>query len=70
MKKLIAGLILALTFQTLFFAAMAAEPKYPVSAIPEDMKQGMYAVVRESESRFYIESPGNSVHYERLLLQS
>jgi hypothetical protein len=68
MKKLTPGLILALTFQTLFFAAMAAEPKYPVSAIPEDMKQGMYAVVRESESRFYIESPGNSIHYERLVI--
>ena len=65
MKKLTAVLMLALTFQTLFSAASTVEPKYPVSAIPEDMKEGMYAVVRESESRFYIDSKNQSSYYVR-----
>ena len=59
---------LMILFSILVSAAIAGDPKYPVSAIPEDMKAGMYAVVRESESRFYIESPGSSVHYERLVI--
>ena len=59
---------LTILFSSLVICAMAVEPKYPVSSIPEDMKQGMYAVIRERESRFYIEGPGNSVHYERLVI--
>ncbi len=59
---------LTILFSTLFSAAMAVEPKYPVSAIPEDMKQGMYAVVRESESRFYIDSKNQSSYYVRKVI--
>ena len=59
---------LTILFSTLFSAAMAVEPKYPVSAIPEDMKQGMYAVVRESDFRFYIESKSQSSFYIRKVI--
>ena len=56
---------LTILFSTLFSAVMAVDPKYPVSAIPEDMKQGMYAVVRESDFRFYIESKSQSSYFLR-----
>src|SRR5688572_20209222 len=56
---------LTILFSVSMSAAMAAEPKYPVSSIPEDLKQGMYAVVRESESKFYIDSRGQSSLYIR-----
>ncbi|HMG90696.1 MAG TPA: DUF3857 domain-containing transglutaminase family protein, partial [Chryseolinea sp.] len=59
---------LTILLSTLFIRTMAVEPKYPVSAIPEDMKQGMYAVVRESESRFYIDSKSQSSHYVRKVI--
>jgi hypothetical protein len=38
-------------------------PKYPVSAIPQNMKVGMYAVVREDFSRFEILAIDKSRHY-------
>lgn len=56
---------LAVLFLALVSNAIAADPKYPVSAIPEDMVQGMYAVVRESDFRFYIESKNQSSYYRR-----
>jgi hypothetical protein len=59
---------LTILFSTLLIRALAVEPKYPVSAIPEDMKQGMYAVVRESESKFYIDSKNQSSYYVRKVL--
>lgn len=39
------------------------EPKYPVSQIPEELKKGMYAVVRENRERFDILSVRQSRHY-------
>jgi Domain of Unknown Function with PDB structure (DUF3857)/Transglutaminase-like superfamily len=39
------------------------DPKYPVSKIPEELKKGMYAVVRESHERFEIISVKQSKHY-------
>lgn len=45
-----------------------ADPKYSVSTIPADLKDGMYAVIRESESKFYIESRSSSTHYVRLVI--
>jgi hypothetical protein len=39
------------------------EPRYPVSQIPEDLKKGMYAVIRESHERFEIISTKQSKHY-------
>jgi transglutaminase-like putative cysteine protease len=57
------------TLTTLLLATlsnlMAADPKYPVSSIPEEMKQGMYAVIRESEQKFYIDSKSQSRFYLR-----
>ena len=56
---------LTILFSTFVLYAMAVEPKYPVSAIPEDMKQGMYAVIRDSEFKFYIDSKRQSSFYIR-----
>jgi hypothetical protein len=56
---------IAIFFLAFVSDALAADPKYPVSAIPEDMIQGMYAVVRESDIRFYIESKNQSSYYKR-----
>ncbi|MFM8914262.1 MAG: DUF3857 domain-containing protein, partial [Flammeovirgaceae bacterium] len=45
------------------FCQAKDEPKYPVSQIPEELKKGMYAVVRESHERFEILSIKQSRHY-------
>jgi len=41
------------------------EPKYPVSAIPESLKEGMYAVIREDFARFEILAINKSRYYVR-----
>jgi transglutaminase-like putative cysteine protease len=41
----------------------ADEPKYPVSQIPEEMKKGMYAVIRHKEVRLDIQSKSSSSYY-------
>lgn len=41
----------------------ADEPKYPVSQIPEEMKRGMYAVIRHKEVRLDIQSRSSSSYY-------
>ncbi|MFM9837112.1 MAG: DUF3857 domain-containing protein [Cyclobacteriaceae bacterium] len=56
-------------FLLFFFIAISPllhakdDPKYPVSAIPENLKEGMYAVVREDFSRFEILAADKSRHY-------
>ncbi|MFM7850391.1 MAG: DUF3857 domain-containing transglutaminase family protein, partial [Flammeovirgaceae bacterium] len=45
------------------FCQAKDEPKYPVSQIPEELKRGMYAVVRESHERFEILSVKQSRYY-------
>ena len=47
---------------TCYFAS-AGDPHYPVSAIPEDMKAGMNAVVREDQLVFKILSRSKAVEY-------
>lgn len=44
------------------------EPRYPVSAIPEDMKTGMYAVIREQELKFEINSSSSSTVYYHVVI--
>ncbi len=51
-----------------FIARAKDDPTYPVSAIPEGMKTGMYAVVRERESIFSIHSANSSTHQVRLVI--
>ncbi len=51
-----------------FFVLAKEDPKYPVSAIPEDMKTGMYAVVREQELTFKINSVSNTNMYHRIVI--
>lgn len=61
--------ILLSTFITfLSLSCLGADPKYAVSEIPEDMKKGMYAVIREKESRFEIISVNNSRYYYHLVI--
>ena len=43
-------------------------PSHPVSAIPENMKSGMYAVIREQELRFEISSTKNATTYGRIVI--
>jgi len=43
----------------------ADEPKYPVSQISEEMKKGMYAVIRHKEVRLDIQSKNSSSYYVR-----
>lgn len=44
------------------------EPLYSVSSIPEIMKTGMYAVIREQELRFEINSEKNATTYGRVVI--
>ena len=60
MKK-ISLLLLGITLGVL--ARAKDDPAYPISAIPEDMKTGMYAVIREKELRFEINSERNATTY-------
>ncbi|MEJ7643110.1 MAG: DUF3857 domain-containing transglutaminase family protein [Chryseolinea sp.] len=64
MKLVVVSIILLLTTASTY----AAEPKYPVSAIKEDMKKGMYAVIRESEAEWSIESKSSAVYSERRVI--
>lgn len=41
------------------------DPKYPVSQIPENMKTGMYAVIRHQEIHVMVHSIKNSSYYSR-----
>ena len=51
-----------------FITSAKEDPKYPVSGIPEDMKTGMYAVVREKELRIEINSEKNATTYGRVVI--
>ena len=64
MKLVVVSIILFLTSASKY----AVEPKYPVSAIKEDMKKGMYAVIRESEAEWSIESKSSAVYSERRVI--
>lgn len=64
MSKLVAILV----FVGFGFSAFAADPKYKVSAIPADLKEGMYAVIRESESKFYINDRSHTTRHSRLVI--
>ncbi len=44
--------------------SIAADPKYPVSEIPEELKKGMYAVVRDSKTEIKISSKSKVVWRE------
>ncbi len=46
-----------------FFSASGTDLKYPVSAIPEEMKKGVDAVVREDNMRYEIKSRSSAVFY-------
>jgi hypothetical protein len=56
-------LVLLLLSQAL--GCFAAEIKYPVSEIPEEMKQGMYAVIRDRQVRYDIQSKSSTLYYRR-----
>ena len=51
-----------------FIVSAKEDPAYPVSAIPEDMKTGMYAVIREQDLRFEINSEKSATTYSRLVI--
>lgn len=56
-------------FCLVYFSVLAKEePKYPVSAIPEKMKAGMYAVIREKKHEFEINSISSARSYHRIVI--
>ena len=57
------ALILFLLIESAGFQSFAKDKKYPVSDIPENLKQGMYAVIREQQTRFEIKAINKSSHY-------
>ena len=50
------------------FATAKEDPSYPISAIPDDMKTGMYAVIRDQELKFEINSEKNATTYFRIVI--
>jgi len=44
------------------------DPLYPVSSIPEDLKTNMYAVIREQEIKFEINSEKSATTYGRVVI--
>ncbi len=49
-------------------ASGADEPKFPVNQIPEEMKKGMYAVIRHKEIRVDILSKSSSSYYSKQVI--
>lgn len=47
---------------------IAADPQYPVSQISEDMKKGMYAVIRMQELRWDIQSKNSASIYHKQVI--
>lgn len=60
MKK---EIVLTLLVCIILKIAVAGDPKYPVSAIPEELKEGVNVVVRESKSVFKIISRSKASMY-------
>jgi hypothetical protein len=61
-------LLLVLSLLSNFVISAKDEPLYSVSSIPESMKTGMYAVIREQELRFEINSEKNATTYGRVVI--
>ncbi len=49
-------------------SASAEDPKYPVSAIPEELKADANAVIREEEESFIINSKSSATHRVHLVI--
>ena len=62
--------VLSLVLGVLAIVTVTAKdaPFYPVADIPENMKTGMYAVVRELETRFEIHSTKSATTYSRTVI--
>ena len=58
----------AIFFLMITVLAQAGDPKFPVSSIPEDLKTGMYGVIREHEVRFEINSISSSTFYYHMVI--
>ncbi len=55
--------VIVLFFGSLKISA-GADPKYPVNQIPEDLKKGMYAVIRDSKTEIKISNTSKLVWHE------
>ncbi len=61
-------LIIFLVFCVLAQAVLGADPKYPVSDIPEEMKKGMYGVIRDEQTILTIQSKNaSSLYYKKVI---
>ena len=57
-----------LSFLVCFSSLGKEQPKYPVSGIPEEMKTGMYAVIREKKVEFEINNISNARTYYHIVI--
>jgi transglutaminase-like putative cysteine protease len=60
--------LISISLLLLSCSCFAADIKYPVSEIPEELKKGMYAVVREKEFIFEINSVSSSKYRYRMAI--
>jgi transglutaminase-like putative cysteine protease len=60
--------LISISLILLSCSCFAVDLKYPVSEIPEDVKKGMYAVIREQEFTFEITSVGSSKYRHRIAI--
>ncbi len=60
--------ILAIAVAGLFGQASAADPKYPVSSIPEALRKDVNVVIRESDVKFTIHARDRSFFYKRVVV--
>jgi transglutaminase-like putative cysteine protease len=61
-------MFIVLMVATRFVATGKEDPKYAVSSIPENMKTGVYAVIREEEDRFEINAVNSATTYYRIVI--
>jgi hypothetical protein len=57
------NLVMLFVFSLLSIAALATDPKYPVSEIPEDLKKDVNAVIREDKRVYKIINQGKASLY-------
>jgi hypothetical protein len=63
MKKMTTTKLIASFILFIFLEASAGNPKYPVSAIPENLKTNVNAVLREDHARFTIVAKNQASYY-------
>src|SRR6478735_146506 len=61
-------LLFSIILLSFFATCFGSDLKYPVNEIPEEVKKGMYAIIREKEVTFEINSINSSKSYFRIAI--